>query len=35
MGALASEYGAEIDIGSVPRLMAAHGLAFAMGPSHD
>jgi len=35
MGALASEYGAEIDITSVPRLVAAHGLTFAMGPSHE
>ena len=34
MGTLASEYGAEIDIDSVPRLVAAHGLTFAMGPSH-
>ena len=35
MGALAAEYGAEIDITSVPRLVAAHGLTFAMGPSHE
>lgn len=35
MGALAAEYGAEIDIASVPRLVAAHGLTFAMGPSHE
>jgi hypothetical protein len=34
MGALAAEYGAEVDIASVPRLVAAHGLTFAMGPSH-
>ena len=34
MGILASEYGAEIDIDSIPRLVAAHGLTFAMGPSH-
>ena len=34
MVTLASEYGAEIDIDSVPRLVAAHGLTFAMGPSH-
>jgi mannose-6-phosphate isomerase-like protein (cupin superfamily) len=35
MGALAAEYGAEIDISSVPQLVAAHGLTFAMGPSHE
>jgi len=35
MGALASEYGAEIDITSVPRLVSAHGLTFAMGPSPE
>jgi mannose-6-phosphate isomerase-like protein (cupin superfamily) len=35
MGALASEYGAEIDMASVPRLVAAHGLTFAIGPSHE
>jgi quercetin dioxygenase-like cupin family protein len=35
MGALASDYGAEIDITSVPRLVAAHRLTFAMGPSHE
>lgn len=32
MAALASEYGAEIDFDSVPRLVATYGLAFAMGP---
>ena len=31
MGPLAAEYGAEIDIASVPRLLAAHGLKFPMG----
>ena len=30
---LAAEYGTEIDIASVPQLLAAHGLTFAMGPS--
>lgn len=35
MGTLASEYGAEVDIASVPRLVAAHGLTFAIGPSHN
>jgi len=35
MGALAAEYGTEIDISSVPRLVAAHGLSFAMGPSPE
>jgi mannose-6-phosphate isomerase-like protein (cupin superfamily) len=34
MAALAAEYGAEIDISSVPRLVAEHGLSFATGPSH-
>jgi mannose-6-phosphate isomerase-like protein (cupin superfamily) len=33
--ALASEYGTEVDIDSVPRLVAAHGVTFAMGPSHE
>ena len=33
--ALASEYGTEVDIDSVPQLVAAHGLTFAMGPSHE
>ena len=32
--ALASEYGTEIDLASVPQLVAAHGVTFAMGPSH-
>jgi quercetin dioxygenase-like cupin family protein len=35
MAALAAEYGAEVDLTSVPRLVAAHGLTFAMGPSHE
>jgi len=35
MVALASEYGAEVDLNSVSRLVAAHGLTFAMGPSHE
>ncbi len=34
MAELAAEYGAEVDMESVPRLMAAHGLTFPMGPSH-
>jgi quercetin dioxygenase-like cupin family protein len=33
--ALASEYGTEVDIASVPKLMAAHGLTFEMGPVHN
>jgi mannose-6-phosphate isomerase-like protein (cupin superfamily) len=33
--ALAAEYGTEVDIASVPQLVAAHGLKFAMGPSHE
>jgi quercetin dioxygenase-like cupin family protein len=35
MESLAAEYGAEVDVASVPRLVAAHGLTFAMGPSHE
>ena len=30
--ALASEYGTEVDLSSVPGLVAAHGVTFAMGP---
>lgn len=30
--ALAAEYGTELDLSSVPGLMAAHGVTFAMGP---
>jgi mannose-6-phosphate isomerase-like protein (cupin superfamily) len=33
--ALASEYGTEVDIESVPQLVAAHRLTFAMGPAHE
>ena len=33
--ALAAEYGTDVDIDSVPQLVAAHGLTFAMGPSHQ
>ena len=32
--ALAAEYGTEVDPSSVPGLIAAHGLTFAMGPAH-
>jgi hypothetical protein len=32
--ALAAEYGTELDLSSVPGLMAAHGVTFAMGPAH-
>ena len=35
MLALASEYGTEIDLASVPQLVAAHGVTFAMGPSPE
>jgi mannose-6-phosphate isomerase-like protein (cupin superfamily) len=35
MAALAAEYGTEVDLNSVPRLLAAHGLTFAMGPSPE
>jgi hypothetical protein len=31
--ALAAEYGTEVDLNSVPQLVAAHGVVFAMGPS--
>jgi hypothetical protein len=30
--ALAAEYGTELDLSSVPGLIAAHGVTFAMGP---
>ena len=30
--ALAADYGTEVDIESVPQLVAAHGVTFAMGP---
>jgi len=33
--ALAAEYGTEVDLASVPGLVAAHGVNFAMGPSHE
>ena len=33
--ALASDYGTEVDIASVPKLVAAHGLTFEMGPAHN
>ena len=32
MVALAAEYGTEVDLSSVPGLVKAHGLTFAMGP---
>jgi hypothetical protein len=32
MATLAAEYGTEIDLSSVPGLVAAHGLIFAMAP---
>src|SRR4030088_278782 len=35
MASLAAEYGTEVDLSSVPGLVAAHGLTFAMGPSHQ
>jgi mannose-6-phosphate isomerase-like protein (cupin superfamily) len=31
--ALAAEYGTEVDLDSVPKLVAAHRVVFAMGPS--
>ena len=34
MATLAAEYGTEVDLGSVPGLVEAHGVTFAMGPSH-
>ncbi len=33
--ALAAEYGTEVDLTSVPGLVAAHELTFAMGPTHQ
>jgi len=35
MVALAAEYGAEVDLDSVPGLVATHGLTFPMGSSHQ
>jgi mannose-6-phosphate isomerase-like protein (cupin superfamily) len=35
MVTLAAEYGTEVDLSSVPGLIAAHGVTFAMGPSHQ
>jgi quercetin dioxygenase-like cupin family protein len=32
VAALAAEYGTELDLGTVPRLVAAHGLTFPGGP---
>src|ERR1700681_4982193 len=32
MAALAAQYGAEVDLNSIPRLVAAHGLTFSGGP---
>ena len=32
MAALAAQYGAEVDLNSIPRLVAAHGLTFPGGP---
>ena len=32
MATLAAEYGTEVDLNSVPGLVAAHGVRFAMGP---
>jgi mannose-6-phosphate isomerase-like protein (cupin superfamily) len=34
MATLAAEYGAEVDMESVPRLVAAHGLTFPGSPAH-
>jgi hypothetical protein len=34
MASLAAEYGAEVDLSSVPRLVATHGLTFPAGPAH-
>jgi len=33
--ALAADYGTEVDIESVPLLVAAHGVTFVMGTSHQ
>jgi mannose-6-phosphate isomerase-like protein (cupin superfamily) len=35
MATLAAEYGTEVDLSSVPGLIAAHGVTFAMGPSPE
>src|SRR6266566_8921186 len=35
MATLAAEYGTEVDLSSVPGLVEAHGVTFAMGPSHQ
>jgi mannose-6-phosphate isomerase-like protein (cupin superfamily) len=35
MATLAAEYGTEVDLSSVPGLVAAHGVTFAMGPPHQ
>jgi mannose-6-phosphate isomerase-like protein (cupin superfamily) len=35
MATLAAEYGTEVDLNSVPGLVAAHGLTFTMGPSPE
>jgi len=32
--ALAAEFGTEVGIATLPQMLAAHGLQFAMGPSH-
>ena len=34
MATLAAEYGTEIDMNSVPGLIAAHGVTFSAGPPH-
>jgi mannose-6-phosphate isomerase-like protein (cupin superfamily) len=34
MASLAAEYGAEVDLSSVARLVATHGLTFPAGPAH-
>jgi uncharacterized cupin superfamily protein len=33
MASLAAEYGAEVDMSSVPRLVATHGLTYPAGPA--
>jgi mannose-6-phosphate isomerase-like protein (cupin superfamily) len=35
MAALAAEYGAEVDMDSVPELVATHGVTFPGGPTHQ
>ena len=35
MVALAAKYGTEVDLSSVPGLLVAHGLKFAVGPSSE